>query len=55
MWNIKLLYVFQYILKNVIYNILNNSNVDDSPHVKMLMVQKMWKNSLNYSSIITKY
>jgi len=33
----------------------NKLKVDDSTHVKMLIVQKMWKNSLNYSCIITKY
>jgi hypothetical protein len=29
--------------------------MEDSAHVKMLIVQEMWKNSLNHSSIITKY
>jgi hypothetical protein len=29
--------------------------MDDSIHVKMLIVQEMWKFSLNYSSIIVKY
>jgi hypothetical protein len=33
----------------------NKLKVDDSTHVKMLIVQKMWKNSLNHSNIITKY
>jgi len=33
----------------------NKLKVDDSTHVKMLIVQEMWKDSLNYSSIITKY
>ncbi len=33
----------------------NKFNVDDLIHVKMLIVQLMWKNSLNHSSIITKY
>jgi hypothetical protein len=33
----------------------NNVNVDDSTHINMLIVQKMWKSSLNYSIIITKY
>ncbi len=29
--------------------------MDDSIHVNMLIVQKMWKKSLNHSSIIPKY
>jgi hypothetical protein len=29
--------------------------MDDSTHVKMLIVQKMWKKSLNHSSIIAKH
>ncbi len=32
----------------------NKLIVNDSTHVKMMIVQKMRKNSLNYSSIITK-
>jgi hypothetical protein len=38
---------------------LNNGfhklKVDDLTHVKMLIVQKMWKISLNHSNIIVKY
>jgi len=33
----------------------NKFKMDDSIHIKMLIVQKMWKHSLNHSSIITKY
>ncbi len=33
----------------------NKLKVDDSTHVKMLIIQEMWKFSLNHSSIITKY
>jgi uncharacterized membrane protein len=33
----------------------NKFKVDDSTHVKMLIVQKMWKNSLNHSNTITKH
>ncbi len=33
----------------------NKLKVNDSIHVKILIVQKMWKFSLNHSSIITKY
>jgi hypothetical protein len=29
--------------------------VDDLIHVEMLIIQEMWKKSLNYSSIIAKY
>jgi len=29
--------------------------VDDSTHVKILVVQEMWKHSLNHSNIIVKY
>ncbi len=29
--------------------------MDDSTHVKKLIVQKMWKNLLNHSNIITKH
>jgi hypothetical protein len=36
-------------------NGFNKLKVDDSTHVKMLIIQEMWKFSLNYSSIITKY
>jgi hypothetical protein len=60
MWDIKLLFVFQYILVNVICNILNSGfnkiKVDDLTHVKILIVQEMWKKSwLSHSNIITKY
>ncbi len=37
------------------YRGFNKFKVDDSTHVKMLIVQNMWKNSLNHSNIITKY
>ncbi len=33
----------------------NKFKVDDSSHVKMLIIQKMWKKSLNHSNIIAKY
>ncbi len=33
----------------------NKFNVYDSTHVKMLIVQEMWKNSLNHSSSIAKH
>jgi hypothetical protein len=33
----------------------NKLKVNDLIHVKMLIVQKMWKNSLNHSNIIAKY
>ncbi len=33
----------------------NKFKLNDSTHVKMLIIQKMWKKSLNHSSIIIKY
>jgi len=36
-------------------NGFNKFKVDDLTHVKMLIVQEMWKNSLNHSTIIVKY
>jgi hypothetical protein len=36
-------------------NGFNKLKVDDSTHVNMLIVQEMWKNSLNHSIIIAKY
>jgi hypothetical protein len=33
----------------------NKFKMDDLIYVKMLIVQKMWKNSLNHSNIIAKY
>jgi len=36
-------------------NDLNKFKMDDSTHVKMLIVQKMWENSLNHSRIIAKH
>jgi hypothetical protein len=36
-------------------NGFNKFKVDDSTHVKMLIVKKMWKNSLDDSNIITKH
>jgi hypothetical protein len=33
----------------------NKFKVDDSTCVKMLIVQEMWKKSLNNSNIISKY
>jgi len=33
----------------------NKLKMDDSSHIKMLIVQEMWKKSLNHSNIITKY
>jgi hypothetical protein len=32
-------------------NGFNKLKVDDLTHVKMLIVQKMWKNSLNHAQI----
>jgi hypothetical protein len=36
-------------------NDFNKFKVDDSTHVKMSIVQEMWKKSLNHSNIIAKY
>jgi hypothetical protein len=36
-------------------NGFNKVKMDDSIHVKMLIVQLMWKISLNHSSLVTKY
>jgi len=36
-------------------NGFNKFKMDDLTHVNMLMIQEMWKNSLNCSSIIIKY
>jgi hypothetical protein len=36
-------------------NGFNKFNVYDSTHVKMLIVQKIWKKSLNHSNLITKH
>ncbi len=36
-------------------NVFNKFKVDDSTHVKMLIIQKMWKNSVNHSNIIIKH
>ncbi len=36
-------------------NGFNKFKVDDSTLVKMLIVQKMWKNSLNHSNIIANH
>jgi hypothetical protein len=33
----------------------NKLKMDDLTHIKMLVVQEMWKNSLNHSSVIVKY
>ncbi len=33
----------------------NKFKVDDLIHIKMLIIQEMWKHSLNHSNIITKY
>jgi hypothetical protein len=33
----------------------NKFKMDDSTHVKMLAIQKMWKNSLDHSNINEKY
>ncbi len=33
----------------------NKLRMDDLTHIKMLVVQEMWKNSLNHSSVIIKY
>jgi hypothetical protein len=37
------------------YNDFNKLKVDDSTHVKMLIVQKIWKKLTNHSSIIVKH
>jgi hypothetical protein len=36
-------------------NGFNKFKVDDSTNVKILIVQEMWKNSLNHSGIIAKH
>jgi hypothetical protein len=36
-------------------NIFNKLKMDDLTCVKILIVQEMWKKSLNHSSIIVKY
>jgi glycine/serine hydroxymethyltransferase len=36
-------------------NCFNEFKMDDSTHVTTLIVQKMWKNSLNHSNIIAKH
>jgi hypothetical protein len=36
-------------------SVFNKLKVDDSTHVKMLIIQEMWKKSLNHSSINSKY
>jgi hypothetical protein len=36
-------------------NSFNKFKMDELTHVKMLIVQEMWKFSLNHSSIIVKY
>jgi hypothetical protein len=36
-------------------NGFNKFKVDDLTHVKMLIVQEMWKISLNHSTVIAKY
>jgi hypothetical protein len=36
-------------------NDFNKLKLDDLIHVKMLSIQKMWKNSLNHSNINEKY
>jgi hypothetical protein len=36
-------------------NGFNKFKIDDSIHVKMLIIQQMWKKSLNHSSIIVKH
>ncbi len=33
----------------------NKIKMDDSIHVKMLIIKKMWKDSLNHANIIAKY
>jgi len=33
----------------------NKLKMDDLTHIKMLVIQEMWKNSLNHSSVIVKY
>jgi hypothetical protein len=59
MWDIKLLCVFQLYTNKCNMQHLNNGfdkfKMNDSTHVKMLIVQKMWKSSLNHSSKITKH
>jgi hypothetical protein len=36
-------------------NGFNKFKVNDSIHVKMLIIPKMWKKSLNHSSVVAKY
>jgi len=36
-------------------NGFNKFKIDDSTHVKVLTVQKMWKKSLNHSSMIANH
>jgi hypothetical protein len=36
-------------------NGFNEFKMDDSIHVKMLIVQEIWNNSLNHSNIIAKH
>jgi hypothetical protein len=36
-------------------NGFNKFKMDDLTHVKMLIVQKMWKNSLNHQNIFAKH
>jgi hypothetical protein len=53
-----LLVVFQYTNKCNMQHLNNGFNkfkIDDSIHVKVLTVQKMWKKSLNHSSMIANH
>jgi hypothetical protein len=36
-------------------NSFNKLKMDDLTHIKILIIQEMWKKSLNHSSIIAKY
>ncbi len=58
MWCIKLLCVYQYTTKCNMQRLnsgVNKLEVDDLTHVKILIVQEIWKKSLKYSSVIVKY
>ncbi len=38
-----------------LHNDFNKLKVDESAHVKMLIVQEMWKKSLNHSNKVAKH
>jgi len=59
----KISQIFVHLFQNIMLNAKCNSwivnfiifKVSDSTHVKILVVQEMWKHSLKHSSIIAKY